>query len=138
VGERVANHLAGCTTCQALLEAFEDPSIDFFVEAARRLTEVTRNHPRSAAAHLYLGVSLLFLQRNPEARTALGVAERLAAKEPGLAAEASWYLALASLRAGERDAALARLASLCNGGEQARACAGLKELTVAGPGPAAR
>ena len=91
---------------------------------------LVRRHPRSAAGQLYLGVSLLFLQRDAEARAALEAAERLAEKEPDVASEAAWYLALACHRTGQRECAAARLQTLCAGkGERAaRACAGLAEL----------
>jgi cytochrome c-type biogenesis protein CcmH/NrfG len=115
-----------------LSSALEPYQRDEFSDAARRLTEVTRQHPKSAGAHFYLGVSDLFLQREVEAIAALETAKRLAGSDAVLAEETAWYLALAYQNTGQREAAARELRPLCEakGTLATRACAGLQELAV--------
>ena len=68
-----------------LANALEPYEQDDFAEAARRLKVVVARHPQSAAAHLHLGVSLLFLRQPASAVSALETAERLASNQPDLA-----------------------------------------------------
>lgn len=66
--------------------------------------------PPTAAAELARGFELLARGQPGAARSHL--ASAAAAPDPALAAEARWYLAIACLRAGDRAAAAAALASL--------------------------
>ncbi|MBI1791645.1 MAG: tetratricopeptide repeat protein, partial [Acidobacteria bacterium] len=98
-----------------------------YPDAIRRLERFVGQHPRSAEGHFYLGVSLLFAGRNPEAAAALERAKALAGKT--LAREAAWYLALAWQRQGLIGPALAELRRLCDepGEHQSAACEALRE-----------
>jgi hypothetical protein len=115
-----------------LASAIEPYRRDEFTEAARRLTDVARQYPASAAAHFYLGVCDLFLRREVEAIAAFETAKRLASADPVLADETAWYLALAYQKTGQPEAAIRVLRPLCEakGAWAARACAGLQELAV--------
>ena len=115
-----------------LASALEPYQRDEFDAAARRLTEVARQHPTSAAAHFYLGISDLFLRREADAIAALETAKRLAGADPVLADDTTWYLALAYQKAGQREPAVRELRLLCEAKSvhAARACTGLQELGV--------
>ena len=116
-------------------EEAEDPLLaamgafrkDDYADAARRLRQVAQEQPETAEAHFYLGVSLLFLDRDREALGALERAHKLA--EGPLAREAAWYLAVAHWRLGGREAAARTLEPLCRaaGAHQQEACGILSE-----------
>ncbi|MBI3694578.1 MAG: hypothetical protein HY238_07025 [Acidobacteria bacterium] len=78
---------------QELNEALEPYRVDQYEESVRRLAAFAVRHPKSAEAHFYLGVSLLFLDRKAEAAVALEKAKERA--EGPLAAQAAKYLELA-------------------------------------------
>lgn len=99
-------------------------------EAAGLLESLARTHPESAEAHYYLGVCRLFFNDNRGAAAAL-VRARLLAKGEMLQ-DASWYLAIASARAGQPGLALAELESLCRptGAYGKLACAALSDYAL--------
>jgi hypothetical protein len=115
-----------------LLRALEPYRASQYAEAIPRLEVFVRRHPRSAEGHFYLGVSRLFLYRDADAVTALEAAERLAKNDMYLLHETAWYLALAYRRLDDVEKAQARLEALCRAGSirSARACAGIRELTI--------
>ena len=123
-----------------LARALEPFASDDFAEAARRLRALVERYPQSAAGHFYLGVSELFLARDPDAATALETAQRLAKDSADLAREATWYLAVAYRRTGQIERAAATLDALCRGQNTraAQACAGLRELSTSSSAPRAR
>jgi TolA-binding protein len=102
---------------------------DDYDTAARYLEQFTRQYPDSAEGHFYLGISLIFRERNTEAASALENAKRLAAGP--LARDARWYLGLAYQREGKTALALAEWQELCaNGGEyQSKACSAAQQLS---------
>lgn len=112
----------------ALLEGIAAFRRDDYAEAARLLERAAKQHPETAEVHFYLGVSLLFLTRNVEARASFERAEALA--EGDLARDVTWYLAIARYASGDRKAAARSLESLCReaGTHQDEACRAFAEL----------
>jgi TolA-binding protein len=117
-------------------QALDAYRADDFSEAAQRLKGLVRREPQNAAARFYLGVSELFAGDNAAAAATLEAAATLAGEEAG-GREATWYLALAYRRTGQRDRAAASLNALCasKGPHAADACAGLRELAGAPAAP---
>jgi hypothetical protein len=111
----------------ALAPALDAYRADHFAEATQRFESLSRKYPRVEVFY-YWGVSLLFLEKNPEAVRALESARKLA--EGPTTSEAAWYLSLAYQRSGQSARARAELSKLCEGTSDfaARACAGIKEL----------
>jgi tetratricopeptide (TPR) repeat protein len=103
---------------------------DNFSEAAQRLTVVAEKYPRQPEAHLYLGVSELYLQQNSEAIESLKAAQHYGGKL--FVDDAAWYLALGYKRASEKQLALGELEKLCRGKSAyaQKACAGIQELSA--------
>lgn len=112
----------------ALLEGMAAFRRDDYATAARLLRRAAKQEPRVAEAHFYLGVSLLFLERNSEAAAALESAEAIAEGE--LAREAAWYLAIALHARGDRQAAARSLEKLCRmpGARHEEACRALADM----------
>jgi TolA-binding protein len=119
---------AATRQADALKQALAPYETDNFVEAARRLERLRKQYPRMAEAPFYLGVTQLFLNQNEDAAKSLTDTLHLA--QPPLAADATWYLALANHRLGKEDLASGFLGTLCKAGgkDATRACAGVKEL----------
>ena len=116
-----------------LANALAPSQKDDIRETAERLTDLASRRPRSAATHLYLGVTNLVLDRDALAVSSLETAERLARTDASsLLRGANWYLALAYRRTGQFDSARSRLELLCaNRGDYAgRACQGLQEMSA--------
>ena len=111
-----------------LQQALEPYRRDDFQDAAARLVDLARTHPRNAYVQFYLGVSWLMLNRDAAATASLETAERLA--EGSLMTSAAWYLATVYDRTGQRDRALEKLRTLCAGRsrEAERACEAEKEM----------
>jgi hypothetical protein len=112
-------------------EALTPYRADDFAEAARRLDVLSRNYP-AAEVRYFRGVCHLFLERYDLAIADLVQARQLA--RPAMAQDATWYLAVAYERAGQREAAVRELRTLCGGqGErQAKACEALTGLAPNG------
>jgi hypothetical protein len=106
---------------ESLAEAMAAYRRGDYAGAERRLAARLRESPDDRAAQLYRGVALVLLRRAPEAIAPL--AEAAEHGEPALAAEARWYLALARLEAGAREAAIADLRRLAADDGQRRAAA---------------
>jgi TolA-binding protein len=121
---------AGNAPRQELRDALVPYEKDRYAEAAERLEALAGKYPALAEAHFYLGVCRLFLDRSADAATSLNEAHRLA--HPALAGDAAWYLALAYHRSGRDGDARPLLEKLCSaaGKDSAKACSGLKELSV--------
>jgi hypothetical protein len=79
--------------------------------AETALSPLAGKYPSAVEVPFYLGVSQLFLNRPKDALTNLTRAEALA--DSSFGPDVSWYAAVASERAGQPDAARARLAVLC-------------------------
>lgn len=99
-----------------------------YSDAALQLERVTRRHPSSAEAFLYLGVSQLFIDRPSEA-----IASLLRARESdrgGLSDLIGWHLAIANERTGNVNATTTELEKLCAtpSGYSQRSCAALNDL----------
>lgn len=97
-----------------LATALEPYRRDDFAEAARRLAALSASYPRATRVALYLGVSLLFLDRKDEALGPLGAA--VSSQDAAVSNDARWYLAVAHARAGRVDRAEQALAPLCAAG----------------------
>lgn len=113
----------------ALLEGIAAFRRDDYAEAARLLERAAKQQPEIAEAHFYLGVSLLFLERNAEARASLERAEAVA--EGDLARHTAWYLAMAHYINGDKKAAARCLQRVCSeaGARQDEACRAFAELS---------
>jgi hypothetical protein len=134
---------ANAAPVDELSAALEPYRADDFEEANRRLASLVSRYPGDGFAQFYLGVTqLLSGSRTPmvnaptrytQAVAALEAAERLTVDDRELAHEASWYLALAYERTGQRQRASDKLRLLCrDGGVHAeQACAGVGELAGA-------
>lgn len=109
-----------------------------YAQAAKSLSALGQKYPTSPEIPFYLGVSLLMEGRNSDAANALQRTEALASGP--LAGASQWYLAIAEIRSAHADAAVAPLQDLCNrpGEYEARACAGLKELSSSHQGTSPR
>jgi tetratricopeptide (TPR) repeat protein len=99
---------------------------DNFEEAVQQLAKVAKDFPRGAEAQLYLGISQLKLEQNPEAIAPLVAAQQLGPEENK--DDATWYLALAYMRAGDQAHAVAELQKLCGHANtySERACASVQ------------
>ena len=99
-----------------------------YAKAAEQLTAVTRAHPESSDAWLYLGVAQLMADRPADAIAPLERAARGAVGERKGAVD--WYLATAEQRTGRADEARARVETLCRGTNpfRAQACAAQQAL----------
>jgi tetratricopeptide (TPR) repeat protein len=102
-----------------------------YAEAVQQLARVVKDFPRGPEGQLYLGISRLALQQNAEAISSLLAAKRLAVEQ--FSEDASWYLALAYARIGDKQNAITELRKLCQGkgSYSQRACAGIQELIAA-------
>jgi hypothetical protein len=99
-----------------------------FREAANRLAPLASRYPEIFEVAFYRGVSLLLSERPEDAAAPLAQARTLG--DPAQREEASWYLALAHLRAGSVRQARPYLEQLCSGGalHSAPACLVLRQL----------
>ena len=95
------------------------------------MTPLQQEFPAAGRPALYLGVSLLFLDRNADAITPLTSA--MTSTMTAVAADARWYRAIAYARTGQRDAAAADVKILCDAGaaDSARACNAVNVLASA-------
>lgn len=116
-----------------LAAALEPYRRDDFQAAAATLAELYRAFPAASRTALYLGVSLLHVNRDTDALAPLRSATL--SKQPEVAADAHWYLSVALARTGQTQAAASELAPLCRAGGTgaARACAALTALTQSQP-----
>ncbi len=96
---------------------------DNYAEAARRLEALLARYPKAVAPRFYLGICLMFLERDAEAVDLLRQARQ--APENDLSRDSAWYLGVALRRAGRGAEARPELEELCKtaGEHQARACA---------------
>jgi tetratricopeptide (TPR) repeat protein len=106
--------------------AIEPYRNDDYAQAAERLADLARRHPKSPEARFYQGVSLLFLGRAAEAVEVLEQAAALA--EGPQRDDVEWYLSLALMRADRSAAAVTHLEAVCGraGPRQEAACATLR------------
>ncbi len=86
---------------------------DDYSGAATQLKGLAQKYPDDGTIRLYLGVSELFLKQDHEAADDLTVATKHL--EGGRLSDSRWYLAVANLRLGQRDAAVALFHELCAG-----------------------
>lgn len=119
---------------KAVAPALDAYRADHFAEAAQRFEPLAKKYPR-VEVYYYWGVSLLFLEKNPEAARVLESAHELA--EGPTDPEVAWYLSLAYQRSGQAARARAELSKLCEGKSDfaARACTGVKELDQGSAAP---
>ena len=101
-----------------------------YPEAIRRLETLNGSYPTRPHPAYYLGVAKLLAGRT-DAAPDLERARTLADRGSSLQAEATWYLAVALERSGQRAPATAALTDLCgsSGARKAQACDGLRALT---------
>jgi tetratricopeptide (TPR) repeat protein len=101
---------------------------DDYQQAVRLLQPLVAKYPDAAQPPFYLGVSLLFLDRNTEAASALEIAKQRA--RASFAQDAGWYLALAYQRTGQAARALEELRRLCaaEGEHRAASCSAVQQL----------
>jgi TolA-binding protein len=127
---RGSTPVAGEAPLEQLGAALDPYRSGEYGEAARRLESLWREYPGTDRAALYLGVSLLFLDRAGDAIAPLRAAS--AAPQQPVAADAQWYLAVALARSNQPDAAVAQLKPLCDAGgaDSPRACAALQALAT--------
>lgn len=99
-----------------------------YSDAAVQLEGVTRRHPSSAEAFLYLGVSQLFTGRPADAIASLQRARVL--DRGGLSELIGWYLAIANEQTGNVTATTTELEKLCAtpSSYSQRSCAALNDL----------
>jgi hypothetical protein len=113
---------------ERLASALEPYRRGDYAAAVSSLTPLLQEFPRAGRPALYLGVSLLFLDRFVDAIAPLGAA--LESGMPAVAADARWYRAIAYARTGQPNAAAADVKILCDmgGADSARACNAMKAL----------
>lgn len=107
------------------LDAFQQRD---YVRADREFAAMEASYPRAVEVFFYGAVARLFLG---EAGRALPAFERAAAlSDSTLAPRISWYRAIAEYRAGNADAARARLETLCRAGGEygSQACKGVEQI----------
>jgi hypothetical protein len=123
--------LAGEPPVDRLAAALEPYRRDDYAAAVPSLASLHQEFPTAGRPGLYLGVSLLHLDRDADAIAPLTVA--VTSTMPAVAADARWYRAIAYARTGQRDAAAADLKILCDAGaaDSARACNAMKALASA-------
>jgi hypothetical protein len=99
-----------------------------YAESERALDVLSAKYPNRAEPDFYLGVSRLFLNRNDAALESLRRARAHA--DATLRDDSSWYLAIASERAGNVPNALKEVAALCErpGEYKENACAAVERL----------
>jgi TolA-binding protein len=116
----------------ALLAALVPYREGDYPRAATEFGAMVAQHPQSAAAHFYLGMSELMRGNSRAAVNALETANRLESPDSGDAGEMLWHLAVAYYRRGRPDSAAQRLTTLCNGRSirSAPACAALGALSI--------
>ena len=112
-----------------LKPAFDAFRGDDYARADREFSALSARYPQSVEITLYQGVARLFIGNIPGAIESLGTAEGLA--DRSLAWDVSWYRAVAEERAGNREAARARLTDLCAQPDPRAksACGALSRLT---------
>jgi hypothetical protein len=105
---------------------------DKFPEATERLGKVAKDFPKGVEGQLYLGISELKLEQNADAIAPLLAAQKLGPEQ--YRDDATWFLALAYLRAGDVQSGRAELQKLCGGTSDyaTRACAASKTLAAIG------
>jgi hypothetical protein len=94
-----------------LKPAFDALRREDYATAARELTPLVHRYPAAVEVPYYQGVAQLFLGNPAAALDRFAKAERRA--DATFAADIVWYQAIASERAGDRDAARRRLHTLC-------------------------
>ena len=102
---------------------------DDYSRAAVELGTLATGYPQSVEVFFYQGVSRLFLNDLAGADMALSAADRIG--DSSFASEIAWYRAVVDERTGRRADAQARLAALCQHGDQrwrAAACEAADKL----------
>jgi len=115
-------------TLESLGHALDPYRRDDFAEAVTRLTPLWSAHEADGRPALYLGVSLLHLDRDADAVAPLRSA--LESDLAEVAADARWYLAMALARTGDLDGATTEARTACEAGGRGgpRACDALRAL----------
>lgn len=101
---------------------------DQFQEAARHLAQLAKDYPQGIEGQLYLGISELKLEQNSDAVAPLTASQQMGPEQ--FRDDATWYLALALLRTGDRVKSAEELQKLCGGTSSysSRACNAAKEI----------
>jgi hypothetical protein len=123
-GETVSGYV---TSLRGALERFRG---GHYKDAAERLDTVIAAYPNEPHALYYLGLARLLDARPLDAAEPLEKARTLAANDPWLSANASWYLAVALERSDRVDRAILILTQLCGprGARGDQACGALGTL----------
>jgi hypothetical protein len=123
--------LGGEPPLDRLAAALEPYRRDDYAAAVPALAALQQQFPTAGRPGLYLGVSLLHLDRDADAIAPLSVA--VTSPIPGVAGDARWYRAIAYARTGQPDAAAADVKILCDTGaaDSARACNAMQALAAA-------
>jgi hypothetical protein len=110
------------------LDAFRERD---YARADRAFAALETQYPQAVEVFFYGGVARLFVNDPARAVPALARAAELA--DTTFAPRVAWYRAVAEHRAGQIDAARARLDTVCRGGGEysARACQATKEIGAA-------
>jgi hypothetical protein len=118
----------------ALKSGFDPLRRGEYAEAARRFDEVASAYTDRAHGLFYSGVSRLLAGRAADAVQPLEAAVRAGGSDAWLAAESSWYLAVALERTGRRTAAAEALSPVCAGAgvRKDAACNALRRLKESG------
>jgi len=113
-----------------LIDALEPFRNGDYSQAIQRLTALHANHPDDQFVNYYLGVSYLLAGRAADAVNPLQRARFDGTGNTWLRLDASWYLAVALERSGQRDAAVGVLTELCgnDGLRRQQACGALGNL----------
>ena len=106
-GEAVSGY---ATSLQGALERFRS---GHYKDAAERLNAVIAGYPNEPHPHYYLGLARLLDARPFDAVEPLQKTRTLAANDPWLSTNASWYLAVALERSDRVDGAILILTQLC-------------------------
>jgi hypothetical protein len=127
---RGTSPISGEPPIERLASALEPYRRGDYAAAVAALTPLRQEFPAAGRPALYLGVALLFLDRNTDAIAPLTAA--MASGMAAVAADARWYRAIAYARTGQRAAAGADAKILCEGGgdQAARACNAVKALSA--------
>jgi hypothetical protein len=96
-----------------LAPALNSYRADNYVDAAKRLADLTSKYPGSVEVSFYLGVSRLYTNDYAGAVAALEAAREIA--DPSFSYDVAWYLMLAHQRAGNLDAAETERKQICEG-----------------------
>jgi hypothetical protein len=112
---------------EQLAEALAPYRRDEYAAAAGQLAALSARFPQSGRTALYLGVSLLMLDRPAEALSPLQTAS--AAPQARIAADGRWYHAVALARSGRLEEARRQASELCaaGGANAERACAAARD-----------